>query len=146
MKESITITQEDLPEVAKKTTSTLASILSEEAKVLFLEGDLGAGKTTFAKEIAEVLGIQKEDVHSPTFILKKEYKAAHPFFKKLIHIDAYRFENKEEVKILKIEEDMKDPYSLIVIEWPSKLHHKNADMVITFSVIDDMTREIEVTL
>ncbi len=146
MKESLTITEVDLPDMARKTAGTLASILSDEAKVLFLEGDLGAGKTTFAKEIAQVLGIDKNDVHSPTFILKKEYKASHPFFKKLIHIDAYRFETKDEAEVLKLGDDMKDPYSLIVIEWPSKMNHKNADMVMMFSVIDDDTREVEVTL
>ena len=77
--------------MAENVIKTLASESSGRAKVLFLEGDLVAGKTTFAKELASVLGVLKEDVHSPTFILKKEYKTEHPIFRKLVHIDAYRF-------------------------------------------------------
>ena len=146
MKDSRRITEQELPEIAKKVVDTLAGIISQEAKVLFLEGDLGAGKTTFTKEIAEVLGVNKTDVHSPTFILKKEYKTNHPHFQKLIHIDAYRFDEPDEATVLRMGEDMKNPKSLIVIEWPSKMNHKNPDMMITLSVVDDETREMEVHL
>ena len=81
MKEPFIVTENDLYEMAKKITDTLATSSSGRAKVLFLEGDLGAGKTTFTKELAAVLGVEKGDVHSPTFILKKEYKTDHSFFK-----------------------------------------------------------------
>lgn len=146
MKESLRVTENEIKNVAEKVVKTLASLKKGDAKVLFLEGDLGAGKTTFTKEIAEVLGVDKEDVHSPTFILKKEYETTHPFFEKLIHIDAYRFETKEEGNVLRLDNDLRDPTSLIVIEWPSKMNFKHADMVITFTVIDDETRELEVDL
>jgi len=143
MKEPFIVTEEDLQGVAQKVVDTLASSYSTSAKVLFLEGDLGAGKTTFTKELAEVLGITKEDVHSPTFILKKEYKGQHPFFKKLIHIDAYRFDEPKEAEVLKLAEDLKEHDTLLVVEWPSKLGGLiNEDMTIAFSVIDDMTREV----
>jgi tRNA threonylcarbamoyladenosine biosynthesis protein TsaE len=131
--------------MAQKIVQTLASTFSGQAKVLFLEGDLGAGKTTFTKEIATVLGIEKEDVHSPTFILKKEYKGSHSFFKKLIHVDAYRFESKEEAKVLRLHDDLNNHDSLIVIEWPSRLSIKKPDMIITLSVVDDTTRKLEVS-
>ncbi len=146
MKESLRVTENEIKNVAEKVVKTLASLKKGDAKVLFLEGDLGAGKTTFTKEIAEVLGVDKEDVHSPTFILKKEYETTHPFFEKLIHIDAYRFETKEEGNVLRLDNDLRDPTSLIVVEWPSKMNFKHADMVITFTVIDDETRELEVDL
>lgn len=135
-----------MPHIAQKVIETLASSTTARAKVVFLEGDLGAGKTTFTKELAEVLGVHKEDVHSPTFILKKEYSTQHASFQKLIHIDAYRFENKEEASVLRLEEDLKDPRTLIVIEWPSKMNHQNPDMMITLTVLDDETREMEVNL
>ena len=139
------VTESDLPAIAKKIVDTLASSYSTSAKVLFLEGDLGAGKTTFTKALASVLGINKDDVHSPTFILKKEYKGDHSFFKKLVHIDAYRFDSKDEVKVLKLHDDLTDYTTLIVIEWPSKMAGTiNEDMTITFSVIDDDTREVMV--
>ncbi len=143
MKEPFMVTEQDLADIAKKVVDTLAASYSTQAKVLFLEGDLGAGKTTFTKELASVLGITKEDVHSPTFILKKEYKGDHSFFKKLIHIDAYRFESPDEVKVLKLTNDIEKHDTLIVIEWPSKMAGTvNEDMTISFSVIDDDTREV----
>jgi tRNA threonylcarbamoyladenosine biosynthesis protein TsaE len=143
MKEPFMVTEGDLLDIAKKVVDTLASSYSPTAKVLFLEGDLGAGKTTFTKALASVLGINKEEVHSPTFILKKEYKGNHDFFTKLIHIDAYRFESPEEVKVLKLSNDLADQKTLLVIEWPSKLSGAiNEDMTVAFSVVDDDTREV----
>jgi tRNA threonylcarbamoyladenosine biosynthesis protein TsaE len=145
MKESFVITEGDLQEMARQVTDTLAGSYSPKAKVLFLEGDLGAGKTTFTKVLASVLGIPKEDVHSPTFILKKDYKAEHSFFRRLVHIDAYRFESKDEAKILNLERDLDDASTLIVIEWPSKMAGAiDEDMTIDFSVIDDEKREVTV--
>lgn len=143
MKEPFIVTENDLSDIAKKVIDTLASSSTASAKVLFLEGDLGAGKTTFTKALASVLGIDKEDVHSPTFILKKEYQTSHDVFKKLIHIDAYRFDSPEEEKVLKLAHDVAQQDSIIVIEWPSKLSGAiNEDMTIAFTVIDDDTREV----
>jgi tRNA threonylcarbamoyladenosine biosynthesis protein TsaE len=145
MKEPFVITEKDLQDMARRIVGTLADTSSLKTKVLFLEGDLGAGKTTFTKELAGVLGITKEEVHSPTFILKKEYKTKHPRFKKLIHIDAYRFDDPKEAKVLKLKRDKDEEGSLIVVEWPSKLGGIiDEDMTITFSVVDDDTREVVV--
>lgn len=143
MKEPFVVEEKNLQELAKSVISTLTENTKNKAKVLFLEGDLGAGKTTFTKELAEALGVVKDEVHSPTFILKKEYETSHPFFKKLIHIDAYRFEDPKEAKILKLEDDHHNEGTLIVVEWPSKLGGTiDEDMTITFSVIDETTREV----
>lgn len=145
MKEPFVVKEEELYEMARKVTETLSSSSSSSAKVLFLEGDLGAGKTTFTKELAAVLGVVKEDVHSPTFILKKEYTTKHPYFTKLIHIDAYRFDEPEEANVLKLDDDIKKEGTLIVVEWPSKLGGIiDEDMAIAFSVIDDDTREVTI--
>lgn len=59
--------------------------------VCTLEGDLGAGKTTFTKGIGEGLGVTK-NINSPTFTIVKEYQGRLP----LIHMDVYRMENAEE--------------------------------------------------
>ena len=145
MKELFTVKEEGLKEIGESVLNTLASSGSAKAKVLFLEGDLGAGKTTFTKAVASLFGLPEEDVHSPTFILKKEYKGDHPFFKKLIHIDAYRFEDKEEAKVLKLENDLEDPTTLVVIEWPSKMGGMvDEDMTLSFTIVDDSTREIAI--
>lgn len=68
----------------------LAAILKGNQLIL-LDGDLGAGKTTFTKGLAKGLGI-KETVSSPTFTIIKEYQAERPLY----HIDAYRLEYSEE--------------------------------------------------
>jgi tRNA threonylcarbamoyladenosine biosynthesis protein TsaE len=145
MKETFTVAESDLGELAEGVIKTLVSEDTGKAKVLFLHGDLGAGKTTFTKELAHVLGIKKEDVHSPTFILKKEYKGNHPSFKKLIHVDAYRFSGAEEVEVLKLSEDYEDKETLIVAEWPTQLFgHLKEDMELSFSILDDEMRSITV--
>ena len=113
MKEPFVVTESGLEDIAEGVINTLAAQDSSRAKVLFLEGDLGAGKTTFTKALAAILGITKEDVHSPTFILKKEYKGDHPSFKKLVHVDAYRFDVPEEAAVLKLERDLEDKETLM---------------------------------
>ncbi len=142
MKETCLLHEEDLTRLAEKVVSILSSQSSDRAKVILLEGDLGAGKTTFTKVLAEVLGIEKEDVHSPTFILKKQYRANHPLFNKLVHVDAYRFTHPSEGKALKLEEDLSDPETIIAIEWPSKMDALASDIEIAFTVADDETREV----
>ncbi|OEH91723.1 tRNA (adenosine(37)-N6)-threonylcarbamoyltransferase complex ATPase subunit type 1 TsaE [Bacillus solimangrovi] len=70
---------------------TLATKLSA-GDVLTLEGDLGAGKTTFTKGLAKGLGV-KRTVNSPTFTIIKEYKGSRL---PLYHMDVYRLEESEE--------------------------------------------------
>ncbi|MFA5132246.1 MAG: tRNA (adenosine(37)-N6)-threonylcarbamoyltransferase complex ATPase subunit type 1 TsaE [Candidatus Paceibacterota bacterium] len=145
MKETVTIHIDDLRTLAEKVAGLLSSMETPRAKVLLLEGGLGAGKTTFTKELASVLGIEKEEVHSPTFILKKEYKTKHPHFTKLVHIDAYRFTHPKEAKVLRLEEDLLEPQTLIAIEWPSKMKYLQSDMEMEFDVIDEDTRDVTLT-
>jgi tRNA threonylcarbamoyladenosine biosynthesis protein TsaE len=68
----------------------LASLL-EAGDVLTLEGDLGAGKTTFTKGIAKGLGVSRT-VNSPTFTIVKEYEGRLPLY----HMDVYRLEDSDE--------------------------------------------------
>ncbi|MCP8971380.1 tRNA (adenosine(37)-N6)-threonylcarbamoyltransferase complex ATPase subunit type 1 TsaE [Ectobacillus ponti] len=65
--------------------------LVQEQDVLLLEGDLGAGKTTFTKGLAKGLGV-KRVVNSPTFNIIKEYKGRIPLY----HMDVYRLEESDE--------------------------------------------------
>lgn len=93
----------------------------EKAPVLALTGDLGAGKTAFVKELAKHLGI-KEEVTSPTFVVMKSYAIpAHPFLKTLTHIDAYRIESEDEMRVLGFTELLDDPTRLIALEWPERI-------------------------
>jgi len=113
-----------------------------EATVVTLSGDLGAGKTTFVQGVARALGIQ-ENVTSPTFVIEKIYNLSiHPpagGFARLIHIDAYRLESEDELKVLGFSELLQDATNLILIEWPEKiptLIPKSA-LKIRFDIADD---------
>lgn len=77
-----------------------------------LSGELGAGKTTFTKGLAEALGIKKT-VLSPTFTIIKEYEGGRL---RLYHLDMYRLENIAELEELGVE-DCFDGKSIVVIEW-----------------------------
>lgn len=147
MKESFVLSVEDLPALADKVVDILSSSIfpkKNRATVILLDGDLGAGKTTFTKELAGALGIEKEGVHSPTFILKKEYGTPHTNWKKLVHVDAYRFTHPDEAKVLRLEDDLKDRNTLVVVEWPSRMTYLRPDMEISFQVEDEDRREITV--
>ena len=144
MKEIFLMKEEDIATLANKVVHILSSSESSKAKVLLLDGDLGAGKTTFTKELASVIGIDKMHVTSPTFILKKEHKAEHSLFKKLVHVDAYRFTTPQEAKVLRLEDDLGDSNTLIAIEWPSKMKYLKADVELLFNILDDETREVTI--
>ncbi len=119
------------------------SPLPDQATIVELIGDLGAGKTTFTKILGEELRIQ-ETIISPTFVIQKRYPIPnHPHFKTLVHVDAYRFENPDEAKILGIEEDIQNKENLILIEWPSKIqNHIPESIQIHFEHKDENTRII----
>ena len=144
MKETFLVDESELHDLATDVVNTLAKHGGHNAKLLLLEGDLGAGKTTFTKMLGKVLGIPYDDIHSPTFILKKEYGTEHAFFKKLIHIDAYRFLDTSEAEILKLENDLDNKGALIVIEWPSKMGYSDGDMILSFEHAGDTTRNITI--
>lgn len=88
--------------------------------VVALSGDLGAGKTTFVQQLANILGIT-ETVNSPTFVIMKLYDTEDATFSKLVHIDAYRIENSSEMNALHFSEILTTPETLICIEWAEKI-------------------------
>ena len=91
--------------------------------LLILRGDLGAGKTTLVKGLAEALGAANaEDVTSPTFTLVHEYQGVSPVTHKslqLFHLDLYRLDEDRQLAALGIEE-MNAENSLVLIEWGEK--------------------------
>lgn len=117
--------------------------LGKEARVVALQGDLGAGKTNFAQAVGKLLGV-KENMHSPTFVIMKVYEIDFKGFKNLIHIDAYRLEKDEELLHLGWGEMLKGSENLILIEWPenvAKLIPVDAYRI-SFQFVDEGTREI----
>lgn len=110
MKENIFLhSEKETFELAEK----IASLLKRES-VLTLIGNLGSGKTVFAKGIAKGLNV-KQEVTSPTFnILKCYFDGILPFY----HIDAYRLEDSFSTRNIGLEEVI-DGDGICLVEWPN---------------------------
>jgi tRNA threonylcarbamoyladenosine biosynthesis protein TsaE len=87
----------------------------ENGDIVCLEGDLGSGKTVFAKGIAKGIGIS-EDITSPTFVLVNEYRGE----KFLYHFDVYRIADSEEFVDSGLDEYF-DGTGIVVVEWADKI-------------------------
>jgi len=114
------------------------------ATIVALEGDLGAGKTMFVKGVADHLGVT-EVVTSPTFVIEKIYNLAPSApWKRLVHIDAYRLDGKEELGTIGWDELATDPGNLICIEWPLQVGTGVPERAVwlEFEAVDDTTRRI----
>lgn len=94
--------------------------LEDSALVVGLYGDLGAGKTTFMKYVAEAFGIENT-IQSPTFVIQKIYNLKDKQFKNLVHIDAYRIEEEKETSALKWQETVSNPQNIVFVEWPERI-------------------------
>ncbi|MFA9558499.1 tRNA (adenosine(37)-N6)-threonylcarbamoyltransferase complex ATPase subunit type 1 TsaE [Evansella sp. AB-rgal1] len=107
----------DSPEETAQFSQKLASFLPPGSLVT-LEGDLGAGKTSFTKGLAKGLGVTRT-VNSPTFTIIKEYEGEGglPFY----HMDAYRLE--DEFEDLGLEEYF-EGNGVTVVEWPSMIQEQ----------------------
>jgi tRNA threonylcarbamoyladenosine biosynthesis protein TsaE len=101
-------------------TTELGRRLATELKpgsIVLLRGDLGAGKTTMVKGIAEGFQAAKaEDVTSPTFTLIHEYRGPQVT---LFHIDLYRIDTQRELDTLALD-DLMSPNGILLIEWGEK--------------------------
>jgi len=85
-----------------------------------LNGELGAGKTTFVQGFAKGLGVsEKYYITSPTYNLINEYPAGDLT---LCHLDLYRLESEEELETIGFE-DLIDNTHIIIVEWPEILKH-----------------------
>jgi tRNA threonylcarbamoyladenosine biosynthesis protein TsaE len=89
----------------------------EPGSVLCLEGQLGSGKTTFIKGLAEGLGLRHpEQVKSPTFVLMHVYKAKTPLY----HFDCYRLNSLEELENIGFQDFISDSHAISCVEWAEK--------------------------
>ncbi len=145
------------------------TIKSNSATILALNGELGAGKTTFTKALAKELGIV-EHITSPTFIIQKSYqcpehqkysnksveKKQNPLIKshvgkyeritKLVHIDAYRLESGGDAEVLDLRNTALNPANLVIIEWAENIKDilPKSAININFKYIDETTREVSI--
>ncbi len=143
MEERVISNEEEIKDFALYICEKLSSFKKNKAKVLLLEGDLGAGKTTFTKELAKCFGVEGT-VNSPTFILRKDYASKHSHIKKIIHVDAYRFTHPKESRALRLEEELIDPSNLIIVEWPSKMNYLKSDITIFMEIVDENKRFVQI--
>jgi tRNA threonylcarbamoyladenosine biosynthesis protein TsaE len=110
-------------------------------QVVVLTGDLGAGKTTIIKGLAEGLKAEsQENVTSPTFTLVHEYRGPKAT---LYHIDLYRVDSPRQLETLGID-DLRDERSLILLEWGEKFERfrKEADAEIRIERLGENERRI----
>lgn len=127
-----------------QTTIALGRSLGQQLSpgdVILLDGDLGAGKTTFTKGIALALGIRRP-VKSPTFTLIREYQEGHY---PLYHMDMYRLENggSDELGL----EEYFDGQGIVIVEWSQFIQDQLPDeflkVKLTKDPIDDDVRQID---
>ena len=134
----------DTIEVGRK----LARLL-KPPQLLLLRGDLGTGKTTLVKGIAQALdAAEPDEVTSPTFTLLHEYDGAldgRPV--KLFHLDVYRLEGERQLETLGLDELLR-PDALVLVEWGEKFKsiRKKATGEISISSAGGDARKITVTL
>lgn len=123
--------------------------LLEPPKFVILRGDLGAGKTTLVKGIAEALeAADADEVTSPTFTLIHEYEGTRKGQSvRLYHLDLYRIETERQLDTLGLD-DLSGPDSLVLVEWgekfPSVVSRSNGEIVMTATGGD--TRKVTVAL
>jgi tRNA threonylcarbamoyladenosine biosynthesis protein TsaE len=124
-----------------KTAFDIAKSLRMPAHVL-LYGDLGAGKTLFAKGLADGFGVHDvNEVSSPTFTLINQYSGR----VKIYHIDLYRIETGK-LDGLGLEEIFDDPYAAVIVEWAERLgtFETPGAVKVFLSYVDDHSRRIDV--
>jgi len=123
-------------------TFELAKRLAESfqgQEVVFLTGELGAGKTVFAKGIAAGLGLEDvNQVCSPSFTLVNIYQAKYPVF----HIDLYRLGENSEIEDLGWEDYLDS--GVIIVEWAEKLKMELEAIEISIEVLNDEKRKITI--
>lgn len=123
--------------------SKLAPML-REARIVLLRGDLGAGKTTLVKGIAEAFqAASQEDVTSPTFTLIHEYRGPE---RTLYHIDLYRIDTERELATLGLDDLSNEEGAMLLIEWGEKFERmkKLRDVEIVLERTGDTSRKIGV--
>ena len=127
----------------KKLAQKFAKLLIG-GEVILLNGDLGAGKTTFTRYVLKALGV-KDDITSPTFTIMREYKT-----KKynIYHFDMYRLSSGNEAIEYGLEEYIfaGNKNNLVFIEWSENIKEilKDKYIEINIKLVDNNKRKIEI--
>lgn len=133
----------------KKIGRNLAAQLTS-GSIIALYGDLGAGKTTLVKGIAEGFGVTN-DITSPTFTLMNIYSIKalkHKSIKALVHIDTYRLKTEQELIDIGAEDYLGAPDTVCIVEWPEKIENIFRDKKIRDILIEHVSeheRQIKIS-
>jgi len=134
------------PEATREAARRLAEAIESSGLVVALIGELGTGKTVFAKGLAEGLGIDPGAVASPTFVIASEYPR--PRGGVFAHVDVYRLRNLLELEAAGFR-DLLAPGAVVAVEWgdrvPEALPEDRMEVRIARDSADASAREIEVT-
>jgi tRNA threonylcarbamoyladenosine biosynthesis protein TsaE len=149
--------EKSMQNLAKELLATLTcdSDNQQYGTVLALNGELGAGKTTFTKAFAKELGIT-EYITSPTFVLQKSYtipqlqgaQHTHMPYTTLVHIDAYRLNGADDMQALDWQNTRDNPDNVVLVEWAEIIFDvlPSDTIRINFTYIDESTREVDMDI
>lgn len=133
----------------QKIAQELIENLEQNDNIILLQGDLGAGKTTFSQGVLEYLGAEGPFT-SPTFVIMKDYainfsnqKGAR--FEKIYHLDCYRIDSAGLLDLGWVD-IIKNKKNLILLEWPEKILEALPEeyLKIDFKVLGENEREIDI--
>ncbi len=124
------VDEQAVVDLAKKFAAQVTAPL-----VIYLQGDLGAGKTTFARAYIHALGYEGY-VKSPSYGLLETYRAGG---QDILHLDLYRIEDPEELEYLALR-DLYGDSTVLMIEWPDRgeNHLPAPDLVLDFGEKDEI--------
>lgn len=147
------------PEATGALAAGLADVL-RAGDVVRLEGDLGAGKTTFARTLVTALGCDPRSASSPTFVMIN-ISDAHPQPSsrpdapaRVAHVDAYRLRSSEDVESLGWDAIMQHgsaaPSTVLIVEWPERIEDalppRSACAIVSLLATGERSRRIEIML
>jgi len=143
----ITSSIEETQSIAEKLAKdVLVNPQKDSAVVFALEGDLGAGKTTFMQGFAKGLGVD-EKILSPTFVIMKHFKILkNKNYQNFYHIDCYRLNSDQDAQELGLKEILKDNKNIVAIEWPERIKDILPQNITTieFEVVSENKRQLTI--
>ena len=145
MKNKLTLSSiEDTKKLGQELAKKILKRKGEAAFIVFLDGDLGTGKTTLVKEIIFALGV-KEKVKSPTFTIIEPYELNK---ENIYHVDLYRIIDPTELEIIGLREYLNESNAIIFIEWPEKSYGylKKFDLKISLKHLSENERKCRIEL